>query len=89
MLVKDHSHFFQTVATSFRVKEIYGDGDCNQNNRKHHVIFPSNFIQRDWVHKGIEEDGGVGRQLSESKTSGAQGVGPNLSGVGNDEGCTV
>lgn len=89
MLIKDHSHFFKTVATSFRVNEVDGDGDDNQDNRKHHVIFPSNFLQRDRIHKSIEEDGGIGRQLSDGNAAGTQGVGPNFGGVGNGQGCTV
>jgi hypothetical protein len=84
--IKDPSHVLQRQAPSLRVPEPNTDNHQDQHRQEDKVVLPIDRLERNRVDESVEEDHGEGRHLGDGETFGAELVGPDFDGVGDDEG---
>jgi hypothetical protein len=85
LAVEQPSDIFQSQTAGLGVFEPDAEDHSNQHSKEYKVILPLNGIKRDRIYESVEEGEGQRGHLDEGEALGAQLVGPDLHGVGDDE----
>jgi hypothetical protein len=85
LAIKQPRDILQSQTASLGVLEPDAEDHSHQDSEEHKVVFPLDGIKRDRVDEGVEEGESERGHLHEGEALGAQLVGPDLDGVGDDE----
>lgn len=85
LAIEQPSDILQSQTASLGVLEPDAEDHSDQDSEEHEVVLPLDRIKRDRVDEGVEEGEGERGHLHKGEALGAQLVGPDLDGVGDDE----
>jgi len=85
LTIEQPSDILQSQTASLGVLEPDAEDHSDQHGEEHEVVLPLDGIKRDRVDEGVEERENERGHLDEGEALGAQLIGPNLDGVGDDE----